>query len=75
MKMQKCAIFVKKKIENKPAKGKKIVKLETIAGIYRGVAHKICNLKYRVPNSYNFLPWSNYDYHFIIKELAEEFEG
>ena len=22
-----------------------------------------------------FIIWSNYDYHFIIKELAEEFEG
>ena len=32
---------------------------------YRGSAHSICNLKYSV---------SNYEYHFIIKELAEEFK-
>ena len=44
-------------------------------GEYRGVPHNICNLKYSVPKKIPivFLNWSNYDYHFIIKELAEEF--
>ena len=45
-------------------------------GVHRGPVHRICNLKYSVPknNSIVFHNGSNYDYHFIIKELAEEFE-
>ena len=45
-------------------------------GEYRGDAHRICNLKYSVAKktSIAFRIGSNYDYHFIIKELAEEFE-
>ena len=36
--------------------------------------HNICNLKYSVPKKIPvaFLNESNYDYHLIIKELAEE---
>ena len=43
---------------------------------YRGVVHSICNLKYSVPKKIPivFHNGSNYDYHFIIKELAEEFK-
>ena len=43
---------------------------------YRGAAHSICNLKYSVSKK-NYMVFHkgwNYDYHFIIKELAEEFE-
>ena len=45
-------------------------------GEYRGAAHSICNLKYSVPQKILvvFHNESNYDYHFIIKELAEEFK-
>ena len=45
------------------------------AGEYRGAPHSICNLEYRVPKKIPmaFHNGSNYDYHFIIKELAEEF--
>ena len=45
-------------------------------GKYRGAAHSICNLKYRVPKKISivFHNGSSYDNHFIIKELAEEFE-
>ena len=45
-------------------------------GEYRGAAHSICNLKYSVPKKIPivFHNGSNYDYHFIIKELAEEFK-
>ena len=44
-------------------------------GKHRVAAHNICNLKYSVPKEIPivFLNGSNYDYHFIIKELAEEF--
>ena len=46
-------------------------------GIYRGAVHSICNLKFNVPNEIPvvFYRGSNYDYHFIIKKLAHEFEG
>ena len=45
-------------------------------GEYRDAANKICNLKYSVPKKVPivFNNGSNYDYHFVIKELAEEFE-
>ena len=46
-------------------------------GKYRGAAHSICNLKFNVSNEIPvvFRNDSNYDYHFVIKELANEFEG
>ena len=46
-------------------------------GKFRRAAHGICNLKFNVPNEIPvaFHNGSNYDYHFIIKELANEFEG
>ena len=42
---------------------------------YRGAAHNICNLKHSVLKkiSITFHNGSNYGYHFVIKELAEEF--
>ena len=42
---------------------------------YRDAAHSICNLKYSVPKRMPivFNNGSDYDYHFIIKELAEVF--
>ena len=45
------------------------------AGKYRG--RSICNLKFKVPNEISivFHNGSKYDYHFIMKELANEFEG
>ena len=44
---------------------------------YSNAAHGICNLKFNVPNEISvvFHNDSNYDYHFIIKELANSFEG
>ena len=46
-------------------------------GEYRGAAHDICNLRYKIPKEIPvvFHNGSTYDYHFIIKELAEKFEG
>ena len=45
-------------------------------GEYRGAAHIICNSKYSVPRKIliDFHNGSNYNYHFIIRELAEEFK-
>ena len=46
-------------------------------GKYRGAAHSICNLRLDVPNEIPVVSHngSNYDYHFIIKKIANEFEG
>ena len=48
-----------------------------LTGKYTGAAHSICNLVFNVPNEIPvvFHNGSNYDYHFIIKELANEFKG
>ena len=44
---------------------------------YKGAAHNNYNLKYSVPKEISivFHNGSNYNYHFIIKELAEKLEG
>ena len=46
-------------------------------GKYRGAAHNICNLRYKIPKEIPivFHNGSTYDYHIIIKELAKEFDG
>ena len=69
----------KEKFENKHLKDKKYHKVRDhchYTGEYRGVAHSICNLKYSVPKKTPivFCNRSNYDYHFILKELEEEFK-
>ena len=40
-------------------------------------AHSICNLNYKVPQEIPVITHngSAYDYHFIIKELREDFKG
>ena len=45
-------------------------------GKYKGAAHNICNLRYKVPKEIPVLfhNGSTYDYHFIIKEMADQFE-
>ena len=46
-------------------------------GKCRGAAHSICNLRFNIPIEIPvvFHNGSNYDYHFVIKQLANEFEG
>ena len=46
-------------------------------GKWRGAAHSVCNLKYKVVKEIPvvFHNGSAYDYHFIIKYLAREFKG
>ena len=43
---------------------------------YRGAAHSICNLHYKIPREIPvvFHNGSTYDYHFIIEQLAKEFK-
>ena len=75
----KTCYICKENFENKYVKDKKCCKLRNhclYAGEYRGAAHSICNLKYsiskKIPKVFHNGP--NYDYHFITKELAEEFK-
>ena len=72
MKMQKPIIFVKKEWEINMRKTKNILKLEIFAIILGNIA--ISNLKYSAPIKITIAlhNGSNYDYHFIIKELIEE---
>ena len=46
-------------------------------GKYRGAAHNMCNLRYKIPKEIPAVVHngSTYDYHFIIKELVKEFNG
>ena len=43
---------------------------------YRGAAHSICNLRFNMPNKILavFHGGLNYNYHLIVKELANKFE-
>ena len=46
-------------------------------GKFKGAAHSISNLSYKVPQEIpvKIHNGSKYDYHFLTKELAEEFKG
>ena len=44
-------------------------------GKYRGATHSICNLKFNVPEEVPVNFHNSPNYNFIIKELANEFEG
>ena len=46
-------------------------------GKYRGAAHSICNLRYKISKEIPvvFYNGSTYDYHFIMKQLARELKG
>ena len=65
------------KFEAKHVKVKNILKsgIIVIIQVNIKVVH-ICNLKYSIPKgiSLAFHNGSNYDYHFIIKNIAEEFK-
>ena len=78
MKTTKSCLICKEKFENKYVKDKKYSKVRDYCHNteeYRGAVDSICNLKYSVPKKIpiDFCNGSNYDYHFIIKELLEEF--
>ena len=74
MKMTKFVIFVKKTLKI----NLKICKVRDHchdAGKYKSAANSICNLRHSVPKSIPlaFQNGPDYDYHFIIKELAVSF--
>ena len=67
----------KKEFDNNDKKQQKVRDHCHYTGKYRGAAHNICNLRYKVPKGISavFHNGSTYDYHFIINELVKEFKG
>ena len=74
---QKICYICKKEFNNNEKKNYKVRDHCHYTGKYRGAAHNICNLRYKIPKEIPvvFHNGSTYDYHFIIKELVKEFEG
>ena len=74
---QKICYICKKEFSNNEKKNYKVRDHCHYTGKYRGAAHNICNLRYKVSKEIPivFHNGSIYDYHFIIKELVKEFEG
>ena len=73
----KVCYICKKEFDNNNKKQQKVRDHCHYSGKYRGAAHNICNLRYKIPKEIPvvFHNGSTYDYHFIIKELVKEFEG
>ena len=45
-------------------------------GKFSGAAHSICNFRYKIPKEIPAVAHNEtYDHHFIIKQLAKEFDG
>ena len=74
---QKICYICKKEFDTNDKKHYKVKDHCHYAGKYRGAAHNICNLRYKIPKEIPivFHNGSTYYYHFIIKELVKEFEG
>ena len=74
---QKICYICKKEFDNNDKKQQKVRDHCYYTGKYRGAAHNICNLRYKVPKEIPivFHNGSTYDYHFIIKELVKEFDA
>ena len=74
---QKICYICKNEFNNNDKKSYKVRDHCHYTGKYRGAAHNICNLRYKVPKEFPivFHNGCTYDYHFIIKELVKEFEG
>ena len=75
----KFCYICKENFDNKYLKDKKYCKVRDhchYTGEYRGAIHSICDLKYTVPKNIplSFHDGSNFEHHFITKELAEEFK-
>ena len=60
-------LHIQKKINNNDKKNYKVRDHSHCTGKYRGAAHNICNLRYKVPKEISivFHNGSTYDYHFI----------
>ena len=77
----KCFICQKRFNNHKKSKYyknfKKLKFNDHYTGIYRGAAHSLCSFRYSTQRDIPALihNGSNYDFHLIIKELAEEFKN
>ena len=74
---QKICYICKKEFDKNHKKHYKVRDHCHYTGKYRGAAHNICNLRYKIPKEIPavFHNGSTYNYHFIIKELVQEFDG
>ena len=74
---QKVCYICKKEFNNNDKKQQNVRDHCHYTEKYRGAAHNICNLRYKVPKEIPvvFHNGSTYDYHFIIKKLVKQFEG
>ena len=74
---QEICYICKKEFDKSNKKHYKVRDHCHYTGKYRGAAHNICNLRYKIPKAIPvvFHNGSIYDYHFIIKELVKEFDG
>ena len=74
---QKVCYICKKEFDKCDKKHHKVRDRCHYSGKYRGAAHNICNLRYKIPKEIPivFHNGSTYDYHFIIKELVKESDG
>ena len=73
---QKICYICKKEFETNDKKNYKVRDHCHYTGKYRGAAHNICKLRYKIPKEIPivFNNGSTYDYDFIIKELVKEFD-
>ena len=74
---QKMCYVCKKEFNTNDKENYKVRDHCHYTGKYRGAAHNTCNLRDKAPKEIPivFHNGSTYDYHFIIKELVQEFEG
>ena len=74
---QEICYICKKEFDTNDKKNYKVRDHCYYTGKYRGAAHNICNLRYKIPKEIPvvFHNGSTYDYHLIIKELVKEFDG
>ena len=76
-KEQEIFYICKKEFDKSDKKHYKVRDHCHYTGKYRGAAHNICNLSYKIPKEIPvvFHNGSTYDYHSITKELVKEFDG
>ena len=74
---KKFCYICKKEFDTNDKKNYKVRDHCHYTGKYRGSAHNICNLRYKMLKEIPivFHNGSTYDYHFIIKDLVREFDG
>ena len=74
---QNVCYICKKEFDTNDKKNHKVREHCHYTRKYRGAAHNMCNLRYKVPKEIPivFHNGSTYGYHFIIKELVKEFDG